>query len=174
MLTKNQFLNLLKAYKEDMKKHDELADSIKNKYCIDSYVIIKDSASQVAILDFLKESMDATEENDPISWYLFEDLEHLITDKIDGQEYHYHIDTDEDLYYWLTAGRHMDDDGLSYLCEYIKDIPDKVILPKEKRYEYIANNVENLIGLYTLHGKSYKDDNIRTLLKYLLEELKKA
>lgn len=187
MLTKQQFLDLLKAYKEDKANHDLLKEQIKTQ-CVDSYIIVKDNASQDAIIKLLKDTYDDNRQDSDIDYYMFtyrgENEKATISEP--DADLVYTIDNDEDLYYWLTAGKHMEDDGLYYISEYIDSITisdgriDKLEIPKnhKDRYFFIYQNLDKVIeywnGFARRNGElDYHVKNIQILLYYLKQEIEK-
>lgn len=161
MLNKEQFLkNLLAIKEEDAKARrlDRALEEFNSSWCV-----LNTLPCEKRLLELTKEMMDDKE--DWIDWYLYEDVQKIASTKHGI----YTFKNDEDLYYFLQAICHIEDDGASYIAEQLEPMN----LFEEKGmalYMKICKETKEII-------ESFKDKpelaNIVVELEYLEDEIKK-
>lgn len=98
MLKKEEFVKAIQAIQEQEKLESQLGELFQ-AMCPDNYWLSSCTNLIEAFVSVLESEMQ--DENRWIQWWLYEDVEHVVTWTEDGQEKTVNIQTPEDLYDFL-------------------------------------------------------------------------
>ena len=163
-ITKEDFVKNLTIYQQEWETICGIDDFIE-KFA-DSHVVINPTPAMERLLEITVKGME--DKDDWITWYLFEEVEK----KVETEFGDYHINSLEDLYYFMSITTPGCEDEAYYVADHIKELGlmDDPVGESHKVYFYVANNYDELIERYS---KDPSLSNLVVELKYLKDAIEK-
>ena len=173
MLTKEKFISLINTIREEegiLRKIEDFIGQFNS-----SYTVLNTPPCQLALIELIKEEL--RDETDLLEWWLYEDVEKVI--HLNNEE-KYYLDSEEDVYDYLTIIEHPEDDCAYYITK--KFLKDEDINLKEwdypqdeqKLYMYICEEIDFVVqDVYKrLDMTKHKNSNLLNELLALQKEVK--